>query len=74
MRFIPRLPAAKTRAAETIQIGNAAKLFVGFRKVVWPEDVFDVDGAGASYPSFGSQSIRNHRSRAKSRRVERRNW
>ncbi len=52
VRFIPRLPAAKTRAAETIQIGNAAKLFVGFRKIVWPEDVFDVVCTNCFLPEF----------------------
>lgn len=52
VRFIPQLPAAKTRAAETIQIGNAAKLFVGFRKIVWPEDVFDVVCTNCFLPEF----------------------
>ena len=50
--FIPRLPAAKIRAAETVQIGNAAKVYIGFDKILWPEDLFDVVCTNCFLPEF----------------------
>jgi monoamine oxidase len=52
IEFIPRLPEAKTRAAETIQMGNAAKIFIGFRKTLWPENLFDVVCTNCFLPEF----------------------
>lgn len=50
--FTPALPSAKTRAAEAIQIGNAAKVFIGFRKPVWSSDLFDVVCTSCFLPEF----------------------
>ena len=50
--FIPSLPRAKTRAAEAIQIGNAAKVFIGFRNPVWSSDLFDVVCTSCFLPEF----------------------
>ena len=52
VKFIPRLPAAKINAAETIQMGNAAKVFIGFSEIVWPEDLFDVVCTDCFLPEF----------------------
>lgn len=52
VKFIPRLPAAKVRAAETIQMGNASKVFLGFRKRLWPSDLFDVVCTNCFLPEF----------------------
>jgi hypothetical protein len=52
VEFIPRLPAAKTRAAEAIAMGNAAKIFIGFNKILWPSDMFDVVCTNCFLPEF----------------------
>jgi len=50
--FIPSLPECKIAAAEAIQMGNAAKLFIGFSEIFWPEDVFDVICTDCFFPEF----------------------
>ena len=67
-RRLPRSPAAKTRAVDDDSDRKRGETSWG-SKIVWPEDVFDA-AAQLLLTEFWIASIRNHRSRAKSRRVE----
>lgn len=52
IEFRPPLPAAKLKAARSIRMGNAVKVFLAFRECFWPPDTWDVVCTGGIVPEF----------------------